>query len=161
MKLAMILIMVLLTGACESLRVMAPPAQQLPNTGNTSEIMVGGIRATLTLEPAVVERTHSFRVTLTLRNTLSTASSWTSGMGCIAFLNVWRDGQRVPLGGTDFACLAVVTIRTLQPGETLVTSWDLVAQTTDGSPLLTGEYIFEADPVLSSRQTLRHRFLVR
>jgi hypothetical protein len=130
------------------------------NRANQGEIVVGGIRAVLEV-PAQVERTHAFTARVTLTNTLSSPATWTSGMPCIAFLNVYRAGERVPLQGTDFGCLGVVTIRELAAGESLTTEWRLVAQTTDGTPLQPGTFTFEADPVIASQQTLRRKLMVR
>jgi hypothetical protein len=161
MKVTIILALALLAGACESVRMAGPAARQDPVGSDARELVVNGIRASLELEPAEVERTHPFRATLTLRNTQATPATWTGGMGCIAFLNVYRRGERVPLRGTDFVCTGVVTTRMLQPGESYVTSWNLVAQTTDGTPLMPGEYVFEADPVLASGKTLQHVLGIR
>jgi hypothetical protein len=144
------------------IEVRVPGAADCPDpAAEPPSILVGGIRATLVVDPVEVERTHPFRAHLTLRNTLATRATWTSGMGCIAFLNVYRDGARVPLRGTDFGCLAVITVHTLEPGESRTTSWDLIAQTTDGSALEPGDYVFEADPVLAEGLTLQHPLVFR
>jgi hypothetical protein len=144
---------------CNGIEVLGSARQDSAAAGN--EIVVDGIRAVLVLEPSDVQRTHPFTARLTLTNTLAQPATWTSGMGCLAFLNVYHDNRRIPLRGTDFACLAVVTARVLGPGESLSVTWDLVAQTTDGTPLRTGRYIFEADPVLRNRLTLQHRLVIR
>jgi predicted small secreted protein len=144
---------------CNGAEVLGAARQDSAAAG--AEIVVDGIRAMLVVTPAEVQRTHPFTARLTLTNTLATPATWTSGMGCIAFLNVYRDNVRIPLRGTDFACLAVVTARVLAPGESLTTSWDLVAQTTDGTPLKTGNYVFEADPILKNRLTLKHPLVIR
>jgi hypothetical protein len=152
---SILLLTCLVTSACTNADPLA--SQHAQSTKADSELLAGGILATLTLEPSAVQRTHSFTVTMTLRNTTAAPAVWTSGMGCLAFLNVYdRSGQRVPLHGTNYACLAVVTNRTLAPGESLSHTWEVVAQTVEGQPLLVGEYVLEADPVLADGRTLRH-----
>jgi hypothetical protein len=55
----------------------------------------------------------------------------------------------------------VVTSRVLAAGESQHMTWELVAQTTDGTPLQPGSYVLEADPVISSRVTLQHPLVIR
>jgi hypothetical protein len=146
--------------AC-TVEIAAPATGEAGVGGEQRVIVVGGIRATLALAPNDVERTYPFRAQLTLTNTTATTSTWTSGSSCLAILNLYRGAARIPLRGTDYGCLAVITTHTLAPGESKTASWDLVAQTTDGSALIPGEYVLEADPLISSRQTLRHRLIIR
>jgi hypothetical protein len=155
---ALVLCMV---GGCNPGNPAAPADPQDERFSLSNGILVSGVHARLDITPGVVERTATFTATLTLTNQSAVAASWTSGMGCLAFLNVYRNEQRVPLRGTDFACLAVVSHRMLLPGESLAHSWQLVAQTTDGSRVQPGEYILEADPVVASRVTFRQPFTVR
>jgi hypothetical protein len=154
--------LILAAAGCSGIGVSGIDSAQA-GAGARDEIVVNGIRAVLHVAPTEVERTHAFSASMTLTNTLATPATWTSGMGCMAFLNVYRSGsdERIPLRGTDFGCLAVVTTRELAPGESQTAVWDLVAQTTDGTALPPGTYTLEADPVLAGRQTLRHDFRIR
>jgi hypothetical protein len=146
--------------AC-TVEIAAPATGEAGVGAEQRVIVVDGIHAALEVAPSEVERTFPFRAQLTLTNTTATPSTWTSGSSCLAFLNVYRGDARIPLRGTDYGCLAVITTHTLAPGQSKTANWDLVAQTTDGSALTPGEYVLEADPVISSRQTLRQRLIIR
>jgi hypothetical protein len=124
-------------------------------------LVMNGIRASLSVTPTSVAAGEAFEATMTLTNTLPHAATWTSGMGCLAFLDVLSDGVRVPARGTDFGCLGVVTIRELAAREAIAQTWQLAAATTDGNPLAPGSYRLRADPVIADHRTLSVPFTVR
>lgn len=126
-----------------------------------NEVVVNGIRATLSLNPSEVERTQKFTARLTLTNTGSQTTTWTNGAGCLAFLNVYRGEERVQFKGTDFGCTAVVTSRQIAPGASLVQEYSLQAQRTDGAPLAPGEYRLQADLITANGIKLEHGFVVK
>jgi hypothetical protein len=99
---------------------------------------------------------------LTLTNTSAVPADWTSGYGCLAFLNVYdASGARVPVRGTDFGCLAVVTNRRVAPGESVTGRWELVARTTEGPALQPGTYVLEADPAIEAQVRFRRAVTIR
>ena len=156
------LILLLAMSACNS-SLLDPESgadrQELLEGKN--EALVNGIRATLSLEPFEVDRNQSFTARLSLTNLGSQTATWTSGYGCLAFLNVYRGEERIPLKGTDFGCRAVVTPRQIAPGASLVQEYSLRAQRTDGAPLATGEYRLQADMATAGRTKLEHRLVVK
>lgn len=157
-----LLILVLAVSACNSsLLDLGSQADRRAGLDGKNEVMVKGIRATLSLNPSRVERTYSFTARVSLTNTESRAVTWTSGYGCLAFLNVYRSGDRIPLKGTDFGCLAVLGAWTIAPGDSLVQEYSLRAQRTDGAPLAPGDYRLEADFNTASGLKLEHRFVVK
>lgn len=155
------LILVLAVPACNSSLLDLGSEADRQVVEGKNEAMVNGIRATLSLHPAEVERTHGFTARLSLTNTGSQTATWTSGYGCLAFLNVYQGEERIPLKGTDFGCFAVVTSRQIAPGASLVQEYSLVAQRTDGASLARGEYRLQADMVTASHTKLEHRLVVK
>ena len=156
------LMLVLAVTACNSplLDVRSEADRQVVADGK-NEVIVNGVRATLSLDPSEVARTHSFTARLSLTNTASHTATWTSGSGCLAFLNVYRGGERVPLEGADFGCIAVVSSWRIAPGASLAHEYLLRAQRTDGAPLAPGVYRLEADLNTASGLKLEHRLVVK
>jgi hypothetical protein len=65
--------------------------EQNNHAARPQQTMLGGsITAALTVTPAAVQRTYPFTARLTLTNTSTVAATWTSGSGCLAFLNVYN-----------------------------------------------------------------------
>jgi hypothetical protein len=159
--LAALAVTVGMLGACAAADMVAS-GEQYDRAGVQEHAAQDSIRAVLIVSPTAVERTHTFTARLTLTNVRDVPVVWTSGAGCLAFLNVHdASGRRVPFRGTDFACLAVAVAHVLEPGESLSHTWQLVAQTTDGTPLVPGLYVLEADPVVRDRITFRQPFTIR
>ena len=121
---------------------------------------VNGIRATWSLDRSEVMRGQSFTARLSLTNTGSQTATWTSSYGCLAFLNIYRGGERIPVKGTDFLCGAAVTSRQIAPGAA-VQEYSLQAQRTDGVPLAPGEYGLVADLNSASGLKLEQTLVVK
>jgi hypothetical protein len=158
--LSVLTLVLAVTGCNSSLVDLGSEAERQAIEGK-NEVIVNGIRATLSLDPSQVERTQKFAARLTLTNTGSQTATWTSGHGCLAFLNVYRGEERVPFKGTDFGCIAVITSRQIAPGASLVQEYSLQAQRTDGAPVAPGEYRLQADLATSSHLKLEHRLVVK
>ncbi|MDQ4076589.1 MAG: hypothetical protein M3220_10135 [Chloroflexota bacterium] len=158
---ALILMLAVVPGCHSSLLDLGSEADRQGVVDGKNEVMVNGIRVTLSLSPSEVERTYSFTARVSLTNTGSQTATWTSGYGCLAFLNVYRSGERIPLKGTDFGCIAAVGSWQIAPGDSLVGEYPLRAQRTDGAPLAPGEYRLEADLNTASGLTLEHRLVVK
>lgn len=156
-----ILTLALAVTGCKSSLLDLSDADRQAAVEGRNEATVDGIRATLSLNPFEVERTQKFTARLTLTNTGSQTATWTSGSGCLAFLNVYRGEERIPFKGTDFGCFAVVTSRQIAPGASLVQEYSLQAQRTDGVPLAPGEYRLQADMATASHLKLEHRLVVK
>lgn len=156
------LILVVAVAACNSsLLHLESEADRQGVVNGKNEAVVNGIRARLSLNPAEVERTHGFTARVSLTNTGSRTATWTSGYGCLAFLNAYRSGERIPLKGTDFGCIAAGGAWSIAPGDSLVQEYPLRAQRTDGAPLVPGEYRLEADLHTAGGLKLEHGLTVK
>lgn len=108
--------------------------------------------------PAAVGETDTLVARLTYTNLRPVPVTVTSGMGCNAFVGVYRDTVRIPFPATDYACTAAVTSWTLEGHETRTDTWSL-AIGEDATPLEPGSYRFEAD-LNTHGQTLIRQFTV-
>ena len=150
-----------LAGCDSSLLDLGSEADRQALSEGKNVATVNGIRVTWSLDRSEVMRGQSFTARLSLTNTGSQTATWTSSYGCLAFLNIYRGGERIPVKGTDFLCGAVVTSRQIAPGAALVQEYSLQAQRTDGVPLAPGEYRLVADLNSASGLTLEQTLVVK
>ena len=78
--------------------------------------------------PAQVQSGDSLQARLVIRNPSSDTLRLASGSSCVATLAATFGGEQVPLEGTLFGCLAVVTSFPIAPGDSLVRVFDLRAR---------------------------------
>lgn len=110
-----------------------------------SSAKVEGLSLDLTLSPASVKRRDPFEAELVIRNTRRDTVTLSSGCSTIAWIRLYRDGERVSARGTDNGCLTVVTAFQIPPGGELRRKWTITAEDTNGSALPPGVYTFRLD----------------
>jgi hypothetical protein len=145
----------LLFVGCDALDIMVPGA---PLDGR-SELVSGGVRVTLTVNPAAVTPPATVLARLTYENGSSSTVQVVSGYGCLSFAGVYRGDTRIPFPATDYACTAAATSRDLAPGATIGMEWPLHIGG-DGVALAPGEYRFVAALNTHDRD-LERTFVVR
>lgn len=111
-----------------------------------------GLEVSLELEPGEVAPADSFTARLTLTNTTSDTIKIITSSGCLAGLNVLRDGKRMPFRGSMLVCTAVIGTHAFAPGETKTRTWELSAalyaehpEDVDGKPAPVGSYVVQAE----------------
>ena len=71
---------------------------------------------------------------LVVSNPTARSITLSSGDSCVAMLEVRKDGQRVALEGTSFACLTVVSYFEIAPHDSLVRTFPLVVMLQSDRP---------------------------
>jgi hypothetical protein len=145
----------LLLVGCDGLGITVPG---VPLDGR-SELVVDGVRVTLTVSPAAVTPPATVLARLTYENTTSSTVQVVSRAGCLSFAGVYRGNTRIPFPATDYACTAAITSRDLAPGATIGMEWPLQIGG-EGVALALGEYRFVAELNTHDRD-LERTFVVR
>jgi hypothetical protein len=110
-----------------------------------------GLDASLSVAPNAVGQHEGFAVRLDIRNTTGDTIRVETLGGCLAILDVIRDGHPIPFKGSAWGCTAAITTHTFAPGATRALTWELRAELyaensgdVDGAPAPSGSYIVQA-----------------
>lgn len=88
---------------------------------------VDDLRVAFRVQPTVVQNGDSMVARLAIVNPTADTITLSSGSGCVITLDVLKDGQRVDMEGSTWACTTAVTYFRIAPRDSLVSAHDLVA----------------------------------
>lgn len=127
-----------------------------------NERQIGGLQLALELTRDTVTEGDTLVAHVILKNVVTDTLWLGSGNSCLAFVGVFKGGNRQPgFAGTDYACLAVVTAWVITPGDSLVQDWEIGVGTRNRS-VAAGDYTFRVDfDVTPELGSLEQRFVVR
>ncbi len=113
-------------------------------TGSSENDFYVGIHSSATLIPFTVSPGDTFRFGVRIDNYRNDTLKLQSQSNCVVVPRVTRDGIDQLFNGTGFSCLAISTVFTIPPNDSLVRWFDIVALQIDTDP--TNGYIKEPEP---------------
>jgi hypothetical protein len=138
MKKALLTLPVLLLAAC---------AMEINSPAVSLDGLPEGLHASATVIPGEVAQHEPFVARFQATNTTDETISIDTPSGCLVIPGVYRDGRRIPMRGSWWACTAAGARHTFAPGETrtmdLPMSAELYAEfegDRDGAPAPRGTY---------------------
>ncbi len=131
-----------------------------PGQSSRSEIAGRGLRVTLTVSPGTLDPPGTVVATLTYQNLTADTVTFSSGVGCLSFASVYREGTRISFPSTDYYCTSAVTYRQLEPHGSLTATWPLTFERADSVSTPSGRYRFVAQ-LNTHAEDLEQHFTVR